>query len=120
VGPASSWVDELGRLVEMGMDAFIFWPGGEDPVGQVEAFAAEVAPVVRAGGSGILLLALVVVVVGGLGSVGGALIAALTVGLLDEFGKWLFPTYALFTLYAPVALLLAWRPQGFFGKEGHA
>ena len=68
----------------------------------------------------ILLLALVVVVVGGLGSVGGALIAALTVGLLDEFGKWLFPTYALFTLYAPVALLLAWRPQGFFGKESHA
>jgi branched-chain amino acid transport system permease protein len=68
----------------------------------------------------ILLLALVVVVVGGLGSVGGALIAALTVGLLDEFGKWLFPTYALFTLYAPVAILLAIRPQGFFGKEEHA
>ncbi len=65
----------------------------------------------------ILLLALVVVVVGGLGSVGGALIAALTVGLLDEFGKWLFPTYALFTLYAPVAILLALRPRGFFGKE---
>ncbi len=65
----------------------------------------------------ILLLALVVVVVGGLGSVGGALVAALTVGLLDEFGKWLFPTYALFTVYAPVAVLLAVRPQGFFGKE---
>ncbi len=65
----------------------------------------------------ILLLALVVVVVGGLGSVGGALIAALAVGLLDEFGKWLFPTYALFTVYAPVALLLAFRPRGFFGKE---
>jgi branched-chain amino acid transport system permease protein len=65
----------------------------------------------------ILLLALVVVVVGGLGSVGGALVAALTVGLLDEFGKWLFPTFALFTLYAPVAVLLALRPRGFFGKE---
>lgn len=65
----------------------------------------------------ILLLALVVVVVGGLGSVGGALIAALSVGLLDEFGKWLFPTYALFTLYAPVAILLALRPRGLFGKE---
>lgn len=63
----------------------------------------------------ILLLALVVVVVGGLGSVSGALLAALAVGLLDEFGKWLFPSYALFTLYAPVALLLAFRPRGFFG-----
>jgi branched-chain amino acid transport system permease protein len=65
----------------------------------------------------ILLLALVVVVVGGLGSVGGALLAAMSVGLLDEFGKWLFPTYALFTVYAPVAVLLALRPRGFFGKE---
>lgn len=65
----------------------------------------------------ILLLALVVTVVGGLGSVGGALIAAVGVGLLDEFGKWLFPSYALFTLYAPVAVLLALRPQGLFGKE---
>ena len=65
----------------------------------------------------ILLLALVVVVVGGLGSVGGAFVAALTVGLLDEFGKWLFPTFALFTLYAPVAVLLAFRPQGLFGKR---
>jgi alkanesulfonate monooxygenase SsuD/methylene tetrahydromethanopterin reductase-like flavin-dependent oxidoreductase (luciferase family) len=49
VGPASFWVDRLGRLAEIGMDGFIFWPGGEDPVGQVEAFAAEVAPAVRAG-----------------------------------------------------------------------
>ena len=65
----------------------------------------------------ILLLALVVVVVGGLGSTGGALIAAFAVGLVDQFGKVLFPTFALFTLYAPVAVLLAFRPQGLFGKE---
>ena len=49
VGPASFWVDELGSLAEIGMDALVFWPGGEDPVGQAEAFAAEVAPAVRAG-----------------------------------------------------------------------
>lgn len=65
----------------------------------------------------ILLLALAVVVVGGLGSVSGALVAALLVGLLDEFGKWLFPSFALFTLYAPVAVLLALRPQGLFGRS---
>lgn len=65
----------------------------------------------------ILLLALVVVVVGGLGSISGALVAALLVGLLDEFGKWLFPSFALFTLYAPVAVLLALRPQGLFGRS---
>jgi alkanesulfonate monooxygenase SsuD/methylene tetrahydromethanopterin reductase-like flavin-dependent oxidoreductase (luciferase family) len=49
VGPVSFWVDELGRLVETGMDAFIFWPGGEDPVAQTETFAVEVVPAVRAG-----------------------------------------------------------------------
>lgn len=48
VGPVSSWVDELSRLAETGMDGFIFWPGGEDPVGQAEAFATEVAPATRA------------------------------------------------------------------------
>jgi alkanesulfonate monooxygenase SsuD/methylene tetrahydromethanopterin reductase-like flavin-dependent oxidoreductase (luciferase family) len=36
VGPASRWVDELGRLAEVGMDAFVFWPSGPDPVDQVE------------------------------------------------------------------------------------
>ncbi len=65
----------------------------------------------------ILLLALVVVVVGGLGSMRGAFVAALLVGVLDEFGKWLFPSFALFTLYAPVAVLLALRPRGLFGRE---
>ena len=49
VGPVSFWVDELGRLAKMGMDAFIFWPGGEEPVAQAETFAAEVVPAVRAG-----------------------------------------------------------------------
>jgi alkanesulfonate monooxygenase SsuD/methylene tetrahydromethanopterin reductase-like flavin-dependent oxidoreductase (luciferase family) len=52
VGPVSLWVEELGRLAEIGMDAFIFWPGGEDPIGQAEAFAAEVMPAVRAGAVG--------------------------------------------------------------------
>ena len=49
VGPTSFWVEELGRLAEMGMDALIFWPGGEDPVDQAERFSAEVVPEVRAG-----------------------------------------------------------------------
>ncbi len=47
-GPVSRWVDELSGLVETGMDAFIFWPGGEDAAGQAETFATEVAPAVRA------------------------------------------------------------------------
>jgi alkanesulfonate monooxygenase SsuD/methylene tetrahydromethanopterin reductase-like flavin-dependent oxidoreductase (luciferase family) len=49
VGPVSYWVDELGRVAETGMDAFIFWPDGSDPVGQAELFATEVAPAIQAG-----------------------------------------------------------------------
>lgn len=48
VGPASFWVEELHRLAEIGIDGFIFWPGGEEPVHQAETFAAEVVPAVRA------------------------------------------------------------------------
>ena len=66
-------------------------------------------------GFDVLLLALVVVVVGGLGSVPGALLAAFAVGLLDQFGRVLFPEWALFTVYAPVALFLAFRPTGLLG-----
>lgn len=64
----------------------------------------------------ILIFAVVVVVVGGLGSVNGALLAAALVGLVDEFGKALFPELGYFTIFAPVALLLAFRPTGLFGR----
>ena len=65
----------------------------------------------------ILLLAFVVVIVGGLGSLKGAFVGALLVGLLDNFGKALFPQLALFTIFAPMALILAVRPSGLFGAR---
>ena len=63
----------------------------------------------------ILLLAFVVVIIGGLGSLKGAFVGALLVGLLDTFGKTLFPELALFTIFAPVVIILAVRPTGLFG-----
>jgi alkanesulfonate monooxygenase SsuD/methylene tetrahydromethanopterin reductase-like flavin-dependent oxidoreductase (luciferase family) len=47
-GPVSYWVEELAGLVDIGMDAFVLWPGTDDPVGQVDLFASDVAPAVRA------------------------------------------------------------------------
>jgi len=64
----------------------------------------------------ILLLALVVVVIGGMGSLKGAFVGSLLVGLLDTFGRALFPELAFFTIFAPMALVLALRPQGLFGR----
>jgi branched-chain amino acid transport system permease protein len=64
----------------------------------------------------ILSYAFVVVIVGGMGSLKGALIGALLVGLLDNFGKALFPELSYFTLFAPMAAILAIRPTGLFGR----
>jgi branched-chain amino acid transport system permease protein len=65
----------------------------------------------------VLLLAFVVVIIGGLGSLKGALVGGLLVGLLDNFGKVFFPQLAMFTIFVPMALILAVRPTGLFGRE---
>ena len=64
----------------------------------------------------VLPYAFVVVIVGGLGSLPGAMVGSLLVGLLDNFGKALFPELSYFTLFAPMALILALRPTGLFGR----
>jgi branched-chain amino acid transport system permease protein len=66
----------------------------------------------------ILTYALVVVVVGGLGSLRGAILGALLVGLIYVFGQALVPNLAYFVLFAPMALVLILRPQGLFGRAG--
>jgi branched-chain amino acid transport system permease protein len=65
----------------------------------------------------ILPIAFAVVIIGGMGSLGGAAIGSLLVGIADNFGKALFPEISYFTLYAPMALILALRPTGLFGRE---
>jgi len=65
----------------------------------------------------VLPYAFVVVIVGGLGSLPGAVAGSLLVGLLDNFGKALFPELSYFTLFAPMALILALRPTGLFGRS---
>jgi len=46
-GPVSYWVDELSRIAEFGVDAFIFWPGNDDPLGQARLFGEEIVPALR-------------------------------------------------------------------------
>lgn len=65
----------------------------------------------------ILVYALVVVIVGGLGSLEGAMIGALVVGLLDAYGRWLLPEFSYFVLFGPIALLMLFRPRGLFGRD---
>jgi branched-chain amino acid transport system permease protein len=65
----------------------------------------------------VLLLAFVVVIIGGLGSLKGAFVGGVLVGCLDNFGKALFPELAYFTIFAPMAMILALRPAGLFGTR---
>jgi branched-chain amino acid transport system permease protein len=65
----------------------------------------------------ILPIAFAVVIIGGMGSLTGAAVGSLLVGLADNFGKALFPEISYFTLYAPMVLILAVKPTGLFGRE---
>ncbi|WP_083753069.1 branched-chain amino acid ABC transporter permease [Actinosynnema sp. ALI-1.44] len=67
--------------------------------------------------STVLILALVVVVIGGLGSVRGALLGALVIGQVDSLGRTLFPDVASFVLFGALALVLVVRPRGLFGGK---
>ncbi|MCO4093669.1 MAG: branched-chain amino acid ABC transporter permease [Acidovorax sp.] len=76
--------------------------------------AAPVSSVYPNMGSSVLIMCFVVVVIGGIGSVRGALIAALLVGLVDTFGKVLLPSVSGMLVYMLMAAVLLWKPEGLF------
>jgi branched-chain amino acid transport system permease protein len=76
--------------------------------------AAPISSVYPNMGSSVLIMCFVVVVIGGIGSVRGALIAAMLVGLVDTFGKVLFPQLAGMLVYMLMAAVLLWKPEGLF------
>ena len=78
--------------------------------------AAPVSSVFPGMGNQVLIISFVVVVIGGIGSVKGALVAALAIGLADTFGKVLVPQIAGMVVYLLMAAILLWRPQGIFGR----
>ena len=65
----------------------------------------------------ILLYALIVVVVGGAGSVPGSLLGALLIGIVDAFGKSFFPDIAMFSIYMVLIVMLLLRPTGILGRK---
>ena len=65
-------------------------------------------------GGHVMIMSFVVVVIGGIGSVKGAFIASLLIGLAEVFGQLLIPTMAGMTVYVLMAAVLLWRPQGLF------
>ncbi len=64
----------------------------------------------------ILVFSLAVVIIGGQGSLAGAAVGSLLVGLLNSIGQVAFPELAYFVIFGPMALILAFRPLGLFGR----
>ncbi len=80
--------------------------------------AAPVSSVYPGMGSSVLIICFVVVVIGGIGSIKGALVAALLVGVVDTFGKVLVPSVAGLSVYLLMAAMLLWKPEGLFKANG--
>jgi branched-chain amino acid transport system permease protein len=77
-------------------------------------------------GNQVLIICFVVIVIGGMGSVKGAMLASLLIGLVDTFGKVLhlevgglrlLPELSSMTVYLLMAVVLLWRPEGVFGRR---
>ena len=78
--------------------------------------AAPISSVFPNMGSHVLIISFVIVVIGGIGSVWGALVAALIVGFADTFGKVLVPELSGIVVYVVMAVVLLWRPEGILKK----
>jgi len=65
----------------------------------------------------ILTLTLIVIIIGGMGSLGGTIVGSLITGLIHSFSTAFIPQFSLFVLFLPVAIILSIRPRGLFGKE---
>jgi branched-chain amino acid transport system permease protein len=81
--------------------------------------AAPIYTVQTGMGDHILILTLVVIVIGGIGSVHGALLASLLVGVIDTMGRVTLPAgFGNILIYVPMAMILFWRPRGLFPAHG--
>jgi branched-chain amino acid transport system permease protein len=85
--------------------------------GVAGVLGAQLMGVYNALGLEVLLLALIVIIVGGVGSVQGALLGGLLIGVIDAFGRALFPKFAMFTMYFTMIVILLVRPSGLLGRR---
>ena len=84
--------------------------------GTAGMLAAPVETVYPGMGEQILIVSFVVVVIGGIGSIRGAFIGALAIGLADVYGQVFLPDFASVAIYGVMAGVLLWRPSGLFGR----
>ena len=80
------------------------------------SIAAPISSVYPGMGNNVLIICFVVVVIGGIGSIRGAFLAAMLVGFVDTFGQIFFPAAAGVLVYLLMALVLLFKPEGLFAQ----
>ena len=113
-------VDDRETAVAMGINIDRVFTGvflfGTALAGLAGAIGSGLLSLSPGTGIEILLYAMVVVIIGGLGSIQGAAVGAVLIGLIDAFAKVWVPDLSYFTIFAPMALVLVLRPNGLFGR----
>jgi branched-chain amino acid transport system permease protein len=130
------WIQDrtrLGTMVRAGMDdrataaslgvnvslvSMIVFALGSFVVGASGVLGQQLVGVQPENGMTMLLLALIVLIVGGIGTIQGALVGALAVGIIRSFGLQLFPEFELLLVYGAVIIVLVVRPSGLLGRKG--
>ena len=115
-------VDDRDMVSALGINvrrvfAFVFTLGAL-LAGFAGVLGGTVLGLYTGGDSDILLFALAVVIVGGLGSYEGAIVGSIVIGLIDNYGTAYFPSLAYSVLFLPVIAILLIRPNGLFGRAG--
>ena len=95
----------------------IVFAGGVALAALAGMIAAPLSSVYPNMGGSVLIICFVVVVIGGIGSISGALIASLLVGFVDTFGKVFFAEYSGIGVYLLMAVILVWRPEGLMKRS---
>ncbi|MGD9831710.1 MAG: branched-chain amino acid ABC transporter permease [Piscinibacter sp.] len=96
----------------------IVFAGGVALAALAGMIAAPLSSVYPNMGGSVLIICFVVVVIGGIGSITGALIASLLVGFVDTFGKVFFAEYSGIGVYLLMAIILIWKPEGLMKQHG--
>ena len=107
-------VELLG--IDIGLVYRIVFAAGVALAAFAGMIAAPVASIYPGMGNQILIVSFVVVVIGGIGSIKGAFLGSILIGLADTFGQVLAPQIAGMTIYMLMAAVLLWRPAGLFGR----
>ena len=114
-------VDDQEMVKAMGINIKIFFTGIFALGAFLAAFGGVIGGPIMGAYLGldfnILVLALAVVVVGGLGTLKGAFWGSILIGFIETFGKVFFINFAIVTIYIAMALILIFKPAGLLGKE---